>query len=31
MKEMQAKSRSAKEAEILWDGRIRRISWERLS
>lgn len=31
VKEIQAKSRSAKEADVLWDGRIRRASWERLN
>lgn len=31
MKERQAKSWSSKEADILWDGWIRKASWERLN
>lgn len=31
MKERQAKSWSSKETDILWDGWIRRASWERLN
>lgn len=31
MKERQAKSLSSKEADNLWDGWIRRASWERLN